>query len=948
MNRFGLSDVKSGAVTNDSPAVARAAWLTPAILLAVLMAAAGLAWATHATVFGPQVYTRAKGTPVAVKKTFRVEAPSGRYSLRVTNRGVTSAVITLNGSVILGPKDFTHVHGHPWRDEDWRRHLDRNHDDVHGGDGDTKGGGRDTDKDGDWRRHGRGHDHEAAVPFLRRPVTLRAGINEIVVELRGVPKTWLSVAIVSDAARDTTAPTITGVPTPTPNAAGWNNTDVTVTFSCADNVAVASCSAPVVVSTEGAGQVVSGTATDTAGNTAMTSVSLNVDKTKPTVSVALSPDPGPDGLRDLPVTAHFVCVDSGSGIASCPADIVVSAGGENQTVTGTATDVAGNTASVTSEPFSTPQVQGTASLGAAIAGAEVMMVDAAGNTASGTTASDGTFVLDTSGLTPPFLVRIVTAIASGAFPAGTTLYSVSADPNRSTRINVSVLTDLIVRSFYAAQGIDVADAFVIPTGDNAPPSPVAVRALANLVIPAVQLWLDNAGVTATGEAPADDAVNLISSPFIAYPPGVTPTSGLDVILHAIVSEEVNPDGSVAEITIAGDGVTEIISPQYQNGLIVLNTTTTNASGGGSSGSFSGLALTGDLVPILNGINAALEGFTNTVNTKGSALTAADLLPHYAPDYLHDGVNAEEDASEAADELAGVNMTAEVVGILSLDNGVAHVRAKFFFSFGTETDSGQDELALKEINGAWVLYGNQRIGDVGVNVQARRSQGAASVGPGVFGGTFAFAGANAPAGVVTAATVTGPMNNPGANIWGGAQSKALFKGLQFLDNGVLQDEFFLLSDSLGATIAAVNTKVPAGSTFTFALTTSGGTAQYTTQSNAITTETIEFSGLPASSLATKLPAVLGSTKTYSFNLPATYAISGVFLFGRVSDGQRQCSFGADGPLSLNFSTHTGSGTITIPANMQYCGFNTAITFVNVFLEVEGVNGETSFVHLGYPY
>ena len=44
---------------------------------------------------------------------------------------------------------------------------------------------------------------------------------------------------------DVTPPTIVGSVAPAPNAAGWNNTAVTVTFTCADEYSgVASCTVP--------------------------------------------------------------------------------------------------------------------------------------------------------------------------------------------------------------------------------------------------------------------------------------------------------------------------------------------------------------------------------------------------------------------------------------------------------------------------------------------------------------------------------------------------------------------------------------------------------------------------------------------------------------------------------------------------------------------------------
>lgn len=84
---------------------------------------------------------------------------------------------------------------------------------------------------------------------------------------------------------DTTTPTIKYSASPVANAEGWNKDNVTVTFSCSDDVQVASCSSPVTLSTEGAGQTVTGTAVDEAGNsTSVITSAINIDKTPPTAS----------------------------------------------------------------------------------------------------------------------------------------------------------------------------------------------------------------------------------------------------------------------------------------------------------------------------------------------------------------------------------------------------------------------------------------------------------------------------------------------------------------------------------------------------------------------------------------------------------------------------------------------------------------------------------------
>jgi hypothetical protein len=116
-------------------------------------------------------------------------------------------------------------------------------------------------------------------------------------------------------------------------------------------------------------------------------------------------------------------------------------------------------------------VTGTASLGAPIVGAFVTLKDVAGNVRRARTDANGNYALNTSGLTPPFFLRVVTTAPSGNFPAGAALYSVSADPLSATTINTHVLTDLIVRTWFSAQGVNAGVAFSDPTGG--PPSPSA-------------------------------------------------------------------------------------------------------------------------------------------------------------------------------------------------------------------------------------------------------------------------------------------------------------------------------------------------------------------------------------------------------------------------------------------------------------------------------------------
>ncbi len=138
---------------------------------------------------------------------------------------------------------------------------------------------------------------------------------------------------------------------PAANPAGWHNTDVTVTFS--DNgdtgpSGVATCTANATVSADTGGQTVSGTCTDMAGNvSAATAVTVKLDKTAPTIGHTLDPAAANgNGWFKTDVAVGFTCSDSGSGMDSCTGGTTLGEGA-NQSVTGTATDVAGNTQSDT-------------------------------------------------------------------------------------------------------------------------------------------------------------------------------------------------------------------------------------------------------------------------------------------------------------------------------------------------------------------------------------------------------------------------------------------------------------------------------------------------------------------------------------------------------------------------------------------------------------------------
>lgn len=117
---------------------------------------------------------------------------------------------------------------------------------------------------------------------------------------------------------DRIVPTITAQALPAPTVpGGWVRGPVRVAFSCSDNASGVLCQQPILVSSDGGGQVVSGTATDGAGNTATTSITLNIDSIAPHLTVDHVANPGPWGLIGTgTATVHGVATDLLSGVAT--------------------------------------------------------------------------------------------------------------------------------------------------------------------------------------------------------------------------------------------------------------------------------------------------------------------------------------------------------------------------------------------------------------------------------------------------------------------------------------------------------------------------------------------------------------------------------------------------------------------------------------------------------
>jgi hypothetical protein len=191
---------------------------------------------------------------------------------------------------------------------------------------------------------------------------------------------------------DQTGPEITYSLSPAdPAVTGWFTSAVEVTFHCEDETSgVASCEEPTTI-LDGEGLTVDATATDVAGNTTtITTDRIDVDTIDPTIGHTLSPSVpnGVNGWYTQDVTVDFTCADGGSGIDTCEGDVTLGEG-EDQSATGTATDVAGRTASDTVIDIDIDKTDPLVSLVGGPSGSYVFGSDPAAPTCSASDALSG-------------------------------------------------------------------------------------------------------------------------------------------------------------------------------------------------------------------------------------------------------------------------------------------------------------------------------------------------------------------------------------------------------------------------------------------------------------------------------------------------------------------------------------------------------------------------------
>ncbi len=550
-----------------------------------------------------------------------------------------------------------------------------------------------------------------------------------------------------------------------------------------------------------------------------------------------------------------------------------------------------------------PGIYGTAASGIGHPHRPIEGGDKDGNPINGETDGDGNFILPTNGRTPPYLLRVITSTTPT-----TMLYSVSADENAATTINITPLTDLIIRSWYSAQTPSVSIDYAFNNLPTHPaPKPESVSVIHNLIKNVVQLWLDKNGVTSSD-------FNLISTPFTAGTITV-PGTGLDKVL-----DQAWVNAATGRIVISNGTTTQNSTLNAFLSSLTASTTTVSQVTGSTveSGNNDMTVVTTDTAKqsALAGINTTLASIANTINARGLLLSSADLKPYLDPSLVNDGFNQDQFAQvlrmmalSAKASGQTVLYTLKVIKSLDTTTNVAEVRL-----------DGIGPAYFKKISGQWLISGNGRVANIAVTAVMNTRQGINDCA-GLCDGTKMTVKVDALQGTVSSVTITG----------GGFWNTATVPWVSNVTGyGINLDRFWLDSNHLD--------KLPAKDTpfQVLVTTTTGTTIAYPILSNAYTTEPIFVTNLTGGAIGV---AKLGSPLTVNWTKPTTFPIRGMGLSYQAYNGPRGGSSTTVCTAMGTMSDPTvASATVTIP---QICNGKSVVS-VNLDVGVNGVNGESATV------
>ena len=558
-------------------------------------------------------------------------------------------------------------------------------------------------------------------------------------------------------------------------------------------------------------------------------------------------------------------------------------------------------------------LSGTAAVGAPLTNATITVKDLNGLQATGTTDANGKYVVNVSALTAPYLLKVTKAGNPDRYSVGSQIGIVNLTP----------LTDMVVRNYYRARGLDIAAVFTALS----PADPIPTTNEVALLVDQTKTLIAR---SLAGNSVDPDGYNFITTAFDAN------NTGVDAVLAA---STLSDNGTTMTLTVNDGGTTQTSQVTADGGTNLVTAVTTVTSGLNTSASSSSTLVpaTSNALTALVGANAGLTQIKNIVNAQGSALTSANLTALIAPGALMEGLSGSQMTGRLADELRGKTIVTLSAGkIRSYDdaNKVIDVDAAIVESAGGGLAESRFTMMFKQVGASWLLFGDQKLGEVGFTPESLIEHDSAS---GTVATKQVSVDVRVPQGLINLAAGV-QINCP--------TLPTLFNNTAVANNGTtsstfhpttnLADDFTVTYDVFFVKAANLVNYPSPGIVCTITMTpVAGAPVSYQVVTGATTTETTTLTTTPG---GFAIGSVVGQTVTMTWTLPTTFQVTEI----RTAANAQNASNGNTVVDEVVHGPAATSGSVSIPTTVASQPTNQ--TTVN--LGYNGPNGER-ILHL-YSY
>ena len=531
-------------------------------------------------------------------------------------------------------------------------------------------------------------------------------------------------------------------------------------------------------------------------------------------------------------------------------------------------------------------ISGTVATGAAIVGAEIAIKDFNGEEANGTTGGQGKFSIELpENMAPPYLLR--------ANNGSSYLYS-TIDIVGAGTANIHPYTDLIVRSYYAAESIDVDQAYDTISENTPIPSEAEIDLIKRIVKEFLKRWLIEKGI----DVPSFD---IISTPFEAD------GTEFDAILDKSAITDVGGDTHIIiDSNTTNITQTTIVSIENTSNSMTIESEVSDGNSTSTNQATATIILTeGDVVDnVVSEVNKTLNQIKLVINTQGNLLSYSHLTPFYHTNYLENGYDTNQDAKNFAEGLRGETIEEFVVDHViefNEDNGKIKVAIK-----GKVVGESSEffDCYFKLEGNEWLMFGNQEKFYVRAASYIQKMY-------------------------YENETITEKVLNIEAHsgldifIDGSVSGGSIFDNEPLNYSLALADDFqiYLRHD-------VENDFPPAGTEFSVTVTTTDGIETKKAISNATTDESFECWGPSGHSLN---DANLGGTLTMNWSLPKTFLIQEIKVSATLHNANDDRT---DVDSIENLTEESTTATITMPDLVN----GESVTRAWVRVRIIGTNGE----------